>query len=240
MIVITMTTYAPLGDLGNVRRQYAEQTMAAVAKHLRSSEPLHWHTADDGSPPEYREHLWNLSREYFGDRVSITNSERRGYGGNVNSASQVTHSLPGISANLMVEDDWELTRDLDFDPLVAVLKNEPRIGCIRMGFIGYTHPLRAEFVHTEGQHMLLFDPMSPSQYVFSGGPRLETVAWARSVGPWPEHERAGETELLVCGRMAARTGVAWPIELVGPRGGLFEHIGTHQVKDAPLGTAVAV
>jgi hypothetical protein len=238
MIVLTLYTYNPGGPLGDARQRYAEATLAAAFKHLKSSEPIWCHIADDGSAPEYRSHLWDLAGAYAGDLRSISNSERRGYGGNYNQASWFTHQLADVSALLHLEDDWVLTRDLDLDPLVTVLKNEPRIGMIRMGWIGYTHPLRAEFVWTQGQHYLLLDPQSPSQYVFSGGPRLETVDWARSVGPWPEGLPAGETELAVCGRPAARQGVAWPIEIVGPQGHLWEHIGTEQVKNAPTRQAV--
>ena len=243
-IALVLYTFAPADNppLAAERQRYAEATLKALFKNLRSSEPLHLHIADDGSAPEYRAHLWELAGEYVGDRRSITNSERRGYGGSYNSASQITHGLADVTAILHAEDDWELTRELDLDPLVDVLQTDPRVGCIRLGYIGYTRPLRAEFIWTEGpygqHHFLLLDPDSPSQYVWAGHPRLETVAWARSVGPWAEGLPAGATELDVCGRTAARTGVAWPIELVPPRGGLFGHIGTAQVKDAPLGQAV--
>lgn len=241
-IAIVLYTFAPADNppLAAERQRYAEATLKALFKNLRSSEPLHLHIADDGSAPEYREHLWELAGDYCGNRRSITNSERRGYGGSYNQASWFVHQMPDVSAIGQFEDDWELTRELDLDPLVRVLQTEPRIGCLRMGSLGYFHPLRAEFVWSEAirQHFLLFDPNSPSQYIFSGGPRLETVAWARSVGPWPEGVPAGECELAICGRTAARRGVAWPIEIVGPQGNLFAHIGTLQVKDFPLGAAV--
>lgn len=221
------------------RMAHAERTLAALFAHLKTRQNLWLHIADDGSAPEYREHLWELAGHYCGDRRSITNSERRGYGGSYNAASWQVHQLPDVAAMLQLEDDWSLSRDLDLDPLVDVLETEPRIGCIRLGYIGYSHPLRAEFVWTREQHFLLLDSLSPSQYVFSGGPRLETIAWARRVGPWPEMQRAGEVELAVCGRLAARQGVAWPIEIVSPRGGLFVHTGDdHPVKDTPLGAGV--
>ena len=132
-------------------------------------------------------------------------------------------------------EEWQLNND----PLVDVLQSEARIGCIRIGYLGYTRELKAEFIDRRGASYLLLDPYSESEYVFSGHPRLETVAWARKVGLWPEHLRAGETELAICSRMEARTGVAWPADLIPPRGGLFVHSDSGiTVKDAPLRLAV--
>lgn len=244
MIPIILYTFAPADNptLASERQRYAEATLAKLFKNLRSSEPIWLHIGDDGSAPEYREHLWNLAGEYVGERRSITNSERRGYGGNYNQCTWFVHQMQDVDIILHLEDDWSLERTLDLDPLIHVLRTEPRIGSLRLGMVGYYHPLRAEFVWagTPGQHFLLFDPASPSQYIWSGGPRLETVAWARSVGPWPERLRAGETELAVCGRTAARTGVAWPVDLIKPSGDFFYHIGTQAVKDITTGQSQAV
>lgn len=238
LIAVILYTYSPAGDPGASRAQYASATLRALFTKLRTDAHDLWlHVADDGSTPEYREQMWDLAGHYCGDRRTITNSERRGYGGSYNSASHVVHQLAGVEAILQMEDDWILERPLDLDPLVTALHADPRMGCIRMGALGYFHPLRAEFLWVNGAHYLLFDPTSPSQYIFSGGPRLETVAWARSVGPWPEMMPAGETELAICGRPAARQGVAWPVDLVKPVGDLFSHIGTVGVKNSPLGQA---
>ncbi len=238
MIAVILYTYAPPSALGAARRNYAFETLRALFAQLRTQRQVWLHIADDGSPQEYRDALWDLAGLYCGDRRSITNSERRGYGGSYNQASWFVHQLPEVEAILQLEDDWALTRPLDLDPLVEVLLTEShRIGMIRLAYLGWIHELRASFIEAGSgkQHYLLLDPESPSEYIFSGGPRLETVAWSRSVGPWPEYQIAGETELIVCGRMAARRGVAWPIDLIPPRGGLFDHIGAHVIKNAPLG-----
>lgn len=224
------------------RVEYAERTLESLFLHLRSSEPLWLHIADDGSPSEYREHLWDLAGKYAGPHRSITNSERRGYGASYNAASQVTHQIENVTALLQVEDDWILQQPLDLDLLVAAMAAEPRLGCIRLGYIGYIpgQNLRAEFLWVHERHYLLFDPDSPSQYIFSGGPRLERVQWSRRVGVWPEGIGAGEVELAVGSRRTAREGVAWPISLIKPEGDYFVHIGTVQVKNAPLKTEVLI
>lgn len=213
----------------------AQRTLDALAANLRTREhALWWHIADDGSSQDYRDALWRQAGELGGECRSITNSERRGYGGSHNEAMRFVRTILGLAAILHMEDDWNLERTLDLDPLVAVLHEEPRIGCIRLGRLGYYHPLHAEFVWAGQQHFALLDPESPSQYVFSGGPRLERPDWTARVGEWPEHRPAGETELDICGRTAARTGVAWPLDLVKPRGDLFSTGAAASVKDAPL------
>jgi hypothetical protein len=179
--------------------------------------------ADDGSSQEYRDELVELARQHYGDNVSVTNSERTGYGGNYNAATQLVHHVGDIV--LPLEDDWELIRRLDLAPIVSVLR-AGAFSCVRMGYIGYTDDLWGTLRYHESMHWLELDPDSPEKHVFAGGPRLETVKFERAVGPWPEKEEQGQTELLVAGREAARTGIAWPIELIKPRGDAFVHIGS--------------
>jgi len=200
----------------------AKRSLEGVAKNLKASEEFWLHIADDGSPQEYRDELLDLAHHYFGDNTSITNSQRAGYGGNYNIATQFVHRICDLM--LPLEDDWELLRELDLDPIAAVLR-DGLFGCVRMGYIGLTQELRGKFVLAEGYHWLELDPDSPERHIFSGGPRLETVEWERAVGPWPERTEQGLTEHLVAGLPAARYGVAWPIGLIFPKGDAFVHIG---------------
>jgi hypothetical protein len=148
---------------------------------------------------------------------------------------------------LSVEDDWLLSRPLELTPLARVLQ-EPerdigpenftgvRICCIRLGYLGWTKPLRGELVRPiAGQTFLLLDPATPEHHVFSAGPRLETVAFQRHLGLWPEHVYAGVAEVDVAGRAQSRRGIAWPLDL-GLNAALdnpsvFAHIGTVSIKD---------
>lgn len=214
MIVIVLLTYNRMG--------VARRCLESVARNLQTLEPFWLHIADDGSPQEYRDELLGLARSLYGDNVSITNSERAGYGGNYNLATQFVHQIADIM--LPLEDDWELVRELDLDPIARVLR-EGIFGCVRMGYIGLTEELRARFVLAAGLHWLELDPDSPERHIFAGGPRLETVEWERAVGPWPERMEQGLTEFEVAGWPAARHGVAWPIDLIYPRGDAFVHIG---------------
>lgn len=232
IVPVVLYTYAPDSDLGNARCDYARQTLEAFFRYAKTSYSFWLHIADDGSPQNYRDSLWDLAGEYCGDNRSITNSERRGYGGSYNQASWQVHQLNNIKAIIHLEDDWKLSRELDIDPLIDALDKEPLIRCIRMGYIGYTHPIYAQFLWVNETHYLLFDPESPSQYIFSGGPRIETLQYGKDVGLWPEKLGAGETELVVCSRPQARIGVAWPVDLIRPKGDLFIHIGAHVIKNA--------
>lgn len=204
------------------RADYAFATLDALSK-LRASEPLHLHVADDGSSQSYRDTLCAMAAKTFGDRVTVSNSDGRGYGASFNAATMVTHGLTDLVAS--VEDDWELQREFDLDPIADVVRAGV-FGCVRMAYIGYTQDLRGKFVSHGGLQWLLLDHDSPEPHVFAGGPRLCSVSWERFVGPWPEGMAAGETEFAVAHKPNARRGVAWPVDLIYPRGDVFAHVGT--------------
>lgn len=225
------------------RLSTAQQTLAALCAYLRYDGPLVLHIADDGSPDlldddsedttPYVEALRQFAEGAMlgTSEVQTSLSVRMGYGGSYNAASQITHTYADVL--LPLEDDWELSRPFDITPLVRALE-DPRVNCIRLGYIGYTQALRGEIIDVtiEGDHLgkfLLFDPESPERHVFAGHPRLETRAFQKAIGPWPERIQAGQTEFDVSGRPAAREGVVWPLDLGIPgsqrQDSLFRHIG---------------
>ena len=229
MIAIILLTYD--------RMEVARRTLESVAVNLSTPEDIWMHIADDGSSQEYRDELLELARKHYGDRVSITNSERAGYGGNYNRATQVVHHIADIV--LPLEDDWELARLLDIVPVVNVLRAGV-LDCVRMGYLGYTDELRGRFLYHGGLHWLELDPASAEQHVFTGGPRLETVAFERQVGPWPEEMEQGATEQAVAARPEARLKVAWPVDMIRPTGDAFVHIGTYKAGNWPAEGSEAV
>lgn len=208
------------------RADCAADTLRAVLDNLHYSGQIDVHIADDGTPtPGYIDALVGIAAGYAHvGTVGVTNAARRGYGASYNLATQAVH--PGHSIVLPLEDDWRLTRPLEVDPLVdTLLDPDLGIGCIRMGYLGFTQPIRGEAVHTPAGIMLRLDAHSPERHILAGHPRLETRAFQRSVGPWPEGLPAGQTEFEVCGLGAARVGIAWPMDIVRPRGDLFVHTG---------------
>ena len=212
------------------RMREARLTLESAAKSLRASEDIWLHIADDGSSQEYRDELLDLARSLYGERVSITNSARSGYGGNYNAATQVIHYMADLI--LPLEDDWQLMRELDLDPIAKVLR-AGHFNCVRLGYIGYTKELRATLRWYENLHWLEFDSESPEKHIWTGGPRLETVAFQRNLGPWPDRMEQGQTELEVCGREESKIGVAWPIDIISIRGDAFSHVGTYKAGFEP-------
>lgn len=218
-IVVCLLTYE--------RTDYAVKTLRSFLDNVVTGHSLSVHIADDGSSVAHRDTLagvaWGHSQI---KNVYTSNSERGGYGRNVNLATQVMHNVAEYI--LMLEDDWELTRELNLDYLVEDIASQSGISCVRLGYLSHTQMLRG-YVRTIGPRhskYLEFDPNSDEPHVFAGHPRLETVDFQRRIGAWPEGLSPGETEFSVAHIMTARTGVAWPMDLVRPCGDLFAHIGT--------------
>lgn len=217
------------------QRHTAERTLRAALDGITYSGELAVHIADDGSVEGHREALHELAGGYQ-QVVSavVTNANRRGYGHSYNLATQEVHGHSGCV--LVLEDDWELTVPLDLDPLVETLLHGTDsaehhvVGCIRLGYLGFTQRLLGEVAHTPAGPMLLLDWKSSEPHVAAGHPRLETVDWERNVGPWAEGLAPGATEFDWCHRPAARVGVAWPLNY-GPASqqanSLFVHTGAH-------------
>lgn len=220
-------------------RGTAERTLRAVQQGIAYEGSLHLHIADDGSQDGHVARL----REIAGattvwETIGATNAARGGYGRSYNLATQAIHSVDHAGIVMPLEDDWELLRPLDITPLVLTLTrdygrggaDQSEIDCIRLGYLGFTQPLHGNVVHTADGPMLLIDSDSPEPHVFAGHPRLETVAFERRVGPWPEGLAAGATEFDVAHRAAARRGIAWPLNRGSASqggGAIFAHIGAH-------------
>lgn len=211
------------------RLDYARTTLVSTLAKLKTSEEIHVHIASDGDPEEYLSELRGVAMTMLGceSKVTATSVSQLGYGASYNAATQVVHNLQDAEFVLPLEDDWELKRVLDIDPILQVLRDRV-FGCVRMGYIGYTQQLRCSFVSHANHHWLALDPDSPEPHVFAGHPRIETVAWQKGVGPWPEGLQPGQTEWNVAQRAEARRGVAWPISMINPEGNAFVHIGAER------------
>lgn len=210
------------------RLNYAKRALAAAAVRLESNEhDFKWHIASDGDDTEYIGTLLGVA-ESCGlrpENITVSNSDRGGYGKNYNLAMQVAHQAADIV--LPLEDDWELLKPFNPDMLVRDMRTMS-IGCARLGYLGYTQELRGVLKHGRSGHWLMLDSMSSEPHVFAGHPRLEQVSWSREVGPWREGLQPGETEFEVAHRVAARQRVGWPLDVVRPVGDLFAHIGTER------------
>lgn len=200
------------------RTEYALPCLESLVRNLACTGGWHLHIADNGSSVEHVNALVDMARS-FGVEPSVSIAQGGGYGHNYNVATQMLHSTYDVIMPL--EDDWRLLTLTNIDQYIAAAKE--RNACVRVGSLGIVGRLFGELVHYGGHFYLEFDPNSPDQYVFSGNPRIETRDWERAVGPWPEGLRAGETEITVAARKAARTRVLWPLGIESF--GLFAHIG---------------
>lgn len=235
-VAVCFLTYTPRMD--HPRVQYAQHCLYALTKnlHYRGGEFI-WHIADDGSPPEHVEKLKEIIMRNVGVEPTISVTDHEGYGANMNHATQVLHPLVDIVMPL--EEDWELMHEFDISGLVRALEegeqdfpDENHISCIRLGYLGWTETLSGHLVQKAAQTFFRFSKDSTENHVFAGHPRIETVAFEKRVGPWPEGMRAGYTEMEVCHREAARTGIAWPLD-AGVNASqdycsLFAHVGEVQ------------
>lgn len=209
------------------RLAYAKETLDAFYTHVKPKP--HLHIADDGSGNPYVTKLMDFARKVGAPSISVSNSERGGYGRNVNLATQLTHALGDYI--VMLEDDWKLLRPLDLGPYVGDLEAVPEVDCIRLGYLSWTQPIGGRLVCGPNYKYLLLDPASPEPHVFAGHPRLERVSYQRAVGEWPEGLDPNQTEFTVAHWHRARTGVAWPLGLDAREGyGLFAHIGSERAR----------
>jgi hypothetical protein len=208
------------------RLDYAKTTLAALFENLSYYGEIRLHIASDGDDTHYLAELVDICRSH-GIEPTASNSAGDGYGTNYNEATQVVHQLPGVKYVLPLEDDWELTKPLDLTPLACMLDDTGH-GCCRLGYIGWTEDLFGKFFGHDGMTYLELMHWSTEPHVFAGHPRLETVAWERTVGAWPEGLEPGQTELALTARKEARLGQVWPIDLIKPCGDYFVHIGTER------------
>lgn len=209
------------------RLDYAKETLRSALDNIKTTHPLIVHIADDGSPEGYTDELRELAGGYsYIEGVTVTDSERGGYGKNYNLAMQIIHQHSRYCIPL--EDDWRLSKPLELDPLLDCLDTSPEIGCIRLGYLSYTQELRGKILDVLGSKYLVFDPTSEEPHIAAGHPRVEAIAWQKEVGPWPVGLLPGLTELAWCAIPAARKRVAWPMDLVHSRGDLFLHIGAER------------
>jgi hypothetical protein len=208
------------------RTQYARATLYAVLARLDTdSHDLRLYIGDDGSPHPHVAELLDIAETHGYSDYVVANSGGIGYGANYNLIMKEAHMWADYI--LPLEDDWELTRAFNIDPIVHVLADGV-FDSVRMGYIGYTQPLYAKFVYHCDRHYLHLLDTSEEPHVFSGHPRLETVEYQKRVGPWPEGLTPGETEWTVATTMPeARKKVGYPLWAAGDvKNGIFAHIGT--------------
>jgi hypothetical protein len=208
-IVVILLTYA--------RTEYAVRTIRAAIRHLRGPE-LRWYVADDGSP---KDHVDAVIAALAGQPSAGFHSEKLGYGGSANKAWFMAHELADYT--FWLEDDWELTQDLDLTPYADMLQRREDLGMVRMGYLNLN--MRGEVFGEFGKLFWKLD-RTADPYVFTGHPSLRHRRFREAYGSYPEGLKPGETELgyAVQYRNVKGPEIVWPAAFgeYGP----FAHIGT--------------
>lgn len=212
------------------RKEYAIETLEQLFSHLiyAPTDTVNLHIADDGSPDDYLAELVEYAMAFrtvgsFNGVITFSNSERGGYGKNWNMATQILHD--NCDYVLPLEDDWVLKKDLILEDFERVFEDNPQVGCIRLGYLSFTQPVHGDVIASRNDKFLLLDNKSEEPHIFAGHPRIETVAWEKLVGPWPEGLAPGDTEFYVATKLA-RKGIVWPWDWSDSYGSFFAHIGT--------------
>lgn len=204
------------------RTALAVQTIRSVKERLDYPN-FGFHVADDGSRPGHVDRLLaEIGPNYS---VSVSNSERRGVGANMNSG--MAACLRRADFILWLEDDWVIPREmrLDLRPCVNLLGENKSVGMVRLG------RLSAGLAGTtiSGAGKIWWELVKGRDtYVFSGNAALRHRRFCAAYGPYQEGLRPGETELWMCNRFNTATGpsIVWPAWLTPEQ--TFMHIGDHQ------------
>lgn len=204
------------------RTNVAMRTVASIGLHLRYRGDILWYVADDGSRTEHYEALTQLIDSFSDKRIGFHTIPGGTYGENASKGWHV--ALDNSDIALFLEDDWELTRELDITPYVDLLLNESRIGMVRMGYLNLN--MRGYVFGHAGKLFWELD-RTADPYVCTGHPCLRHRRFREAYGAIPAGLNPGETELAYALQYRdALYGpeIVWPAEL-GEGTNWFGHIG---------------
>lgn len=218
VITVVMTTYFPQTEVGKERLYYARQCIQAL-KQINTNEPLRLHIADDGSDYELVSTLPKLS-EYWETHSTYSNSGHNGIGASLNCALSNIDDLW-----LYVTDDWMLTRPLNIDGPIRLLRDR-NYDLVRLGPIHPGLHCIVKFEETIGWWLDLQPHYGG--FAFGTRPFIATKDFYNKVGPFDEQLNSYETERLYSERVSkepVKLAYWGGIDLAGP----WKHLGTTSV-----------
>jgi len=216
-VAVVMTTYAPLGEVGEQRQKYAWQTIESLRVHLRGAN-FRMHIADDGSAEqEFVKNLAGITCAYQGWQraASFTNAMRSGIGGSLNLALARLHE----DIWMYMTDDWLLTDALDISRAVDLI--------VRRGYdyvrLGPIHPhlqCSTEFDQEIGWWLRIHQKWGG--FCFATRPFLASKAFYKRVGDFKSKCDSYECEKDYNERVCAIEELKLAsIEIHGP----WKHVG---------------
>ncbi len=202
------------------RTEYALRTVKSVLSNIRYPN-INWFIADDGSCSD---HVNQVVESLSGHNIIGTWSQRDSYGRSANEGIAAARAQGQLA--FFLEDDWELTQELDLWPYAATLMEDESVGMIRMGYLN--EGVQGKTFGHRGQLYWKLDDSSP--YIFAGHPSLRHLRFHDHAGDYTEKLQPGETELAMAWKYKAssdpKPSIVWPC-MFG-QNGLFAHIGSVQ------------
>lgn len=165
----------------------------ALRRHLSYPGKLRWHLADDNSPDGY---VTQIKRDYVKLNFSVTVTDRKGWGANVNKA--LVHAWENSDFVFLCEDDYVANRPVDLGSGVAVLMADKDIGLVRYdGIAGHLLDLQLREVKTEAGRVQCLHIMksSPHLNIYSNRPQLKHRRFHDCIGMYDEGKKLGDTEV---------------------------------------------
>ena len=206
------------------RPREIRMTIDALREHLRyPPDRLRWHLADDASPGGY---VGDLKRDYADLGFSVTVTDRKGWGVNVNRAMEYCWKVHGDYV-FLCEDDYVALRPLDLERGVALMESVPTVGLVRYdGLSAHSLNLLLREADTPlGRFdFFLIEKSSPHLNIYSNRPHLKHRRFHDSYGPYAEGQRLGETEASFAHRVRDAVGPAVAALSDGVERA-FDHIG---------------
>lgn len=130
-VTIVMTTWAPEGNVGELRVISAKESLASWTQHLLYDGEIHLHIADDGSTHDgYPQDFRPFFNTRFGE-PTFSRQERRGVGASLNAGLRQAFERSPLAAYFV--DDWALSYDVDLTPWIDLLLKDESIGMVRLG-----------------------------------------------------------------------------------------------------------
>ena len=199
------------------RTAYAVRSLQSLKDKLRYPD-LRYYIADDGSRQDHITTILDMTKDL--NMISWHTIPNGTYGRNANEAWQLTQQTCKLA--LFIEDDWELTQELDLYPYAALLMEREDVGMVRLGYLNLN--MRGTvFGHGGLLYWRLDRECDP--YVFTGHPSLRHTRYWNAYGKYPEGLLPGETELAYAYQFRKAQGpdIVYPVE--NGSYGKFAHIG---------------
>lgn len=207
-----------------LRTEMAVRTVNGIVNNLDyPKELISWYVADDGSPNAHIDAIFKAI-DLGGMTVTGYHNEKLqpgplcGFGWNmaIRRAHQTSDYI------MLLEDDWVLNVSLDIRPYMWVLKENERVGMIRLSNLAEGNDLRV--VTHRGTHY--FQYLRQAQFCYSGNPHIRHLRFTSYYGLFDTDKSPGDIEVYYDGKFRWMKGGP---EIWRPAGirawGPFDHIG---------------